>query len=171
MLLRISAVLLLCSVRPPAQDLTKYRVALKVSADEDLTKVVTSALAASFRGIGDTSLVDSNPQYIVRVTGIQTRARRGSKLRVILAYSFTTVYENDLAPLFDPKELPPQAARNVADLVRTLEQYRGGGVVTARLNGIGHACAGIVGVFNSVVLDEGRKAVREVSRTHGAIGK
>ena len=90
---------------------------------------------------------------------------------MILAYSFTTVYGGDLAPLFDPKELPPGAARNVADLVKTLEQYQGSGVVTASLNGIEQACGDVVAAFDSTVLDENRRAVREVKAPSRTIGK
>ena len=162
---RVSAVFLACSMCLIGQGTPKYRVSVRLTAKDDLRDVLKSAFERRFRGLNDVVLVSKDPQFILRVTGVQTRARRGSKFRLILAYSFGAVYEGDLAPLFDPKELPPEAARKLADLVKTLEQDWGSGVVTANLNGIEQACGDVVAAFDSVVLDENRKAVREVVRT------
>lgn len=167
---RLCAVFALCSVALTAQDL-KYRVSLRLTAHDELKDVLQSALEHKLRGLKDVALVGKDPQFILRVVGIQTGAHQGSKFRLILAYSFTTVYEDDLAPLFDPKKLPPEAARNVADLVKTLEQHQGAGVVTASMKGIEQACADVVIAFDSVVLDYNRRAVREVNRTNNGIGK
>ena len=170
MLFRSSGVLLLCSVALMAQGL-KYRVSLRLTVSRELEDVLHSALEHKLRGLNDVALVAKDPQFILRVVGTQTRARRGSKLRLVLAYSFTTVYEDDLAPLFDPKKLPPEAARSVAELVKTLEQHQGSGVVTASLNDIEPACADIVAAFDSTVLDYNRNSVRDVSRTNRLVGK
>lgn len=171
MLLRFSAVLLICSIDLLPQELPKYRVSLRVNASEELKGTLKTAFIRRFRSVKDAALVDKDPQFIVRVTGSQTAVRRGSRLRVVLAYTFTTVYEGDLAPLFDPKELPPEAARNVANLVKTLEQYQASGIVTASLSGIEQACGNVVAAFDSTVLDENRRAVREVKPPSRTIGK
>lgn len=170
MLCRLIVMSLLCSVCSTGQAL-KYRVSLMLNTSGELREVLSRALVDRLQAINDVVFVDKDPQFILRVVGTQTRARRGSNLHLILAYSFATVYEGDLGPLFDFTKLPPEAARKVADLVKTLEQYQGSGVVTGSLNGLEEACAKVVAAFDSVVLDSNRKAIREVDRGNRIIGK
>src|ERR1039458_1740710 len=102
MRVRVSAVLLVCSMCLRGQDLTKYRVSVRLTANDELRDVLKSAFERRFRGLNDVALVSKSPQFILRVTGIQTRARRGSKFRLILAYSFSAGYAGALAPLLAP---------------------------------------------------------------------
>lgn len=163
--LRLSGVLLLCSLTVSAQDL-RYKVSLRLSTGDHLRGALTRALEHPLRSLPDVALVNSDPQFIVRVFAIETQASRRSKFRLIIAYTFTTVYEDDLAGLFDSKQLPPDAAKHVADLVKTLEQYQDSGVVTADSRGIDQACTEVIGKFESMVLDYNRRAVREVGLKH-----
>ena len=160
-LLRLSGILLLCSLTVSAQEL-RYKVFLSLSGVDHLKGALTRALEHPLRSLPDVALVNNDPQFILRVLAIETQATRRSKFHLIIAYSFTTVYQDDLAPLFDSKQLSPDAAKHVADLVKTLEQYQGSGVVTADSRGIEQACAEVIAKFDSMVLDYNRRAVREV---------
>ena len=160
-LLRLSGILLLCSLTVSAQELP-YKVSLSLSTVDHLKGTLTRALEHPLRSLPDVALVNNDPQFILRVLAIETQASPRSKFRLIIAYSFTTVYQNDLAALFDPKQLVARRGKTCCRSGKTLEQYQGSGVVTADWRGIEQACAEVIAKFDSMVLDYNRSAVREV---------
>jgi hypothetical protein len=111
MLFRFNALLLLCSIPAMAQDPAEHRVALRLIVNDESKDVLKSPSERKLRGLNDLVVVDRDPRFILRAVGIETQARRCSKLRLAFAYGFAALHEDDLAPLFDPEKLPPEAAR------------------------------------------------------------
>jgi hypothetical protein len=154
-------------VQAQDQELPQFsaKVAVNITADENIKGEVTSYVKRELRSLSDVLVADDKPDWQLDILAIEVATKAGYKSGVVLSVNITKPFENSFWITWLRTVVPDSMSSliemldyNTSDLYEIREHW----VRVAPTDGLKTMCEGIVADFDSEILDKQRALYRKI---------